>query len=375
MAIKKGIYKYDTGVKDQNGNEIFDEIYFKTLGSLVEEDTSHRFSTDSEKAVWNGKADNVVVTQIANGLMSTADKKKLDGIQEGANLYLHPSSHSAAMIVQDTSHRFASDAEKTVWNNKANASHGNHVPAIQSASGKTFLRNDNTWQVVTPSNIGAIGTTGYQYINGDLEATNIHSNGTVTMKYVDQGGNSALGQILKNEDSFTMQNRKCKTAISLMDDGSFKTFSEDKSNYIVQGGGVNYLGYGNSDGKTYLHVGTDNGSFGIDWWSSDKKLKTNIENSEEIALDKIMKIKYYKFDWKDEPKAHVKLGVIAQQLQEIEDSWIMKVEQENGDENLQILANNMIPYITKGMQEQQKLINKLIEKNKEFEKRLEQLER
>ncbi|WP_143314801.1 phage tail protein [Clostridium sp. HBUAS56017] len=120
MAIKKGIYKYDTGVKDQNGNEIFDEIYFKTLGSLVEDDTSHRFSTDSEKAVWNGKADNVVVTQIANGLMSTADKKKLDGIQTGANVYVHPSSHGAAMITEDFNHRFVTDAEKIVWNNKTN---------------------------------------------------------------------------------------------------------------------------------------------------------------------------------------------------------------------------------------------------------------
>ena len=34
-------------------------------------------------------------------------------------------------------------------------SHGNHVPATQTASNKVFLRNDNTWQTITPSNIGA----------------------------------------------------------------------------------------------------------------------------------------------------------------------------------------------------------------------------
>ena len=38
---------------------------------------------------------------------------------------------------------------------KANASHGNHVPATQTASNKVFLRNDNTWATVTPANIGA----------------------------------------------------------------------------------------------------------------------------------------------------------------------------------------------------------------------------
>lgn len=38
---------------------------------------------------------------------------------------------------------------------KANSSHGNHVPAIQTANNKVFLRNDNTWATITPANIGA----------------------------------------------------------------------------------------------------------------------------------------------------------------------------------------------------------------------------
>lgn len=42
----------------------------------------------------------------------------------------------------------------------AAASHGNHVPTIQTASNKIFLRNDNTWQTITPANIGA-ATSGH----------------------------------------------------------------------------------------------------------------------------------------------------------------------------------------------------------------------
>ena len=38
---------------------------------------------------------------------------------------------------------------------KADKSHGNHVPTTQTANNATFLRNDNTWQKVTPANIGA----------------------------------------------------------------------------------------------------------------------------------------------------------------------------------------------------------------------------
>lgn len=37
----------------------------------------------------------------------------------------------------------------------APATHGNHVPATQTAQNNVFLRNDNTWQKVTPENIGA----------------------------------------------------------------------------------------------------------------------------------------------------------------------------------------------------------------------------
>lgn len=47
----------------------------------------------------------------------------------------------------------------TLINGKANSSHGNHVPATQTADNAKFLRNDNTWQTVTPANIGAAASS------------------------------------------------------------------------------------------------------------------------------------------------------------------------------------------------------------------------
>lgn len=38
-------------------------------------------------------------------------------------------------------------------------SHGNHVPATETANNAKFLRNDNTWQTVTPANIGAAASS------------------------------------------------------------------------------------------------------------------------------------------------------------------------------------------------------------------------
>ena len=86
--------------------------------SMIAQDTTHRFVTDTEKSAWNAKAAATAATQSAMGLMSAADKKKLDGIAAGANAYTHPTSHPASMIAQDTTHRFVTDAEKAEWNSK-----------------------------------------------------------------------------------------------------------------------------------------------------------------------------------------------------------------------------------------------------------------
>lgn len=49
----------------------------------------------------------------------------------------------------------------------ASTSHGTHVPAIETANNAKFLRNDNTWQTVTPENIGAATSshTHSSYVN------------------------------------------------------------------------------------------------------------------------------------------------------------------------------------------------------------------
>ena len=98
--------------------------------TMIEQDATHRFVTDTEKTTWNGKASTAVATQSANGLMSAADKKKLDGVAAEANNYQHPATHPASVIVQDSTHRFVTDTEKTTWNGKAST-----AVATQSANG------------------------------------------------------------------------------------------------------------------------------------------------------------------------------------------------------------------------------------------------
>lgn len=126
--------------------------------TLIAQDASNRLTTDAEKTGWNAKAETTAATPATNGLMSAADKAKLNGVEASANNYSHPATHSldiitetttkkiltdvertklagvennannyshpashpATMITEDASHRFATDTEKSTWNGKAN---------------------------------------------------------------------------------------------------------------------------------------------------------------------------------------------------------------------------------------------------------------
>ncbi len=57
--------------------------------SMITEDATRRFVTDSEKAYWNSKAPNTNATQSVAGLMSPTDKQKLDKIKSQDSLALN----------------------------------------------------------------------------------------------------------------------------------------------------------------------------------------------------------------------------------------------------------------------------------------------
>ena len=66
--------------------------------------------------------------------LTDAEKTKLGGIAEGANNYTHPASHDPSIITQDPSNRFVSDTEKTAWNSKAALNTANIFTKTQTPS-------------------------------------------------------------------------------------------------------------------------------------------------------------------------------------------------------------------------------------------------
>ncbi|MCB2310642.1 hypothetical protein LGL55_05835 [Clostridium tagluense] len=64
------------------------------------------------------KVDKVPGKQLSTEDYATEEKQKLAGIETNANKYIHPSTHSADMIVENINRRFVSDVEKQTFNSK-----------------------------------------------------------------------------------------------------------------------------------------------------------------------------------------------------------------------------------------------------------------
>ncbi len=117
---------------------------------------------------------------------------------------------------------------------------------------------------------------------------------------------------------------------------------------------------------SYLYVTTKNdGSqyyFSPDW-TSDARLKNNIETSNKNSLELIKAIPHYAFDWKKDGK-HEDIGYIAQELENIDKRLVNKYEivDENNeivDYNWTINERYIIANLTKAVQQQQELIDYL----------------
>ena len=82
-----------------------------------------------------------LATQSANGLMSSIDKTKLDGIAQGANNYVHPATHSADILTDGTTNKAYTAAEKTKLSSIAT---GAQVNNITDANADSLTKGEKT---------------------------------------------------------------------------------------------------------------------------------------------------------------------------------------------------------------------------------------
>lgn len=106
-------------------------------------------------------------------------------------------------------------------------SHGNHVPTTETANNAKFLRNDNTWQLVTPANIGAVTGNGRVFYGTCSTAAstaekavvcaayNTLTNGDVIIVKFDNTNSAAVADLKLNVNSKGAKNIKKQYGNSL----------------------------------------------------------------------------------------------------------------------------------------------------------------
>lgn len=115
----------------------------------------------------------------------------------------------------------------------------------------------------------------------------------------------------------------------------------------------------NATSSSYLEIQTVFGPYGITAWASDMRDKEGIADSLVSATDVVKAIRHRTFRWKDitdglgnkHEGAWVGCGYVAQEMREINDSFAFTVAEGTDGERMQISEQNIIPYITKAIQE------------------------
>ena len=92
---------------------------------------------------------------------------------------------------------------------------------------------------------------------------------------------------------------------------------------------ISFIAWDPRHGQMYVNDGTDTDGT---WWfkpdasSSDKRLKTNIQDTDFEATDFVKKLEFKKFDWKPDKfgykKPYTNVGLIAQDVEELDSSLV-----------------------------------------------------
>ena len=145
------------------------------------------------------------------------------------------------------------------------------------------------------------------------------------------------------------------------------------SGQLLQITGI-FLKYGGGPTQLWVNDGTgSNSTFGVNLTNmeSDIKLKENISISNHSGLEVIEKFTFHSFDWKEDKlgyrKPHTKIGLIAQEVQEIQEDLVYKNPNALALDEFRLL-NISLKAIQELSTENQQLKSQLNEMNERLQK-------
>lgn len=207
-----------------------------------------------------------------------------------------------------------------------------------------------------------------------------------------KSGNVPAGMFIYRDDDFTSSGSFSASGETLLMvagyiEGAF-TFhnkyyygnpimSNQYGNYPIGGGlyPIRFIAFQTGEG---LYFTDGKSGANTTWWvnpdstSSDIRLKFNIKESNQDCLDLISKINFKSFDWKKDKfgyaKKHTKTGIIADELQELDDSLVY-THNKDEEKTKYIDDFRLLAVTTKAVQELNQKVEELRLKIKQLEER------
>lgn len=145
--------------------ELYNYVHPSTHpATMITQDATHRFVTDTEKNTWNAKASTAVATTTANGLMAAEDKTKLNGIATGATKVIVEQS-----LVNQSSNPLAGKVVQTMIGNVMDGvtELGNQLDGkVDKVTGKGLSTNDYT--TTEKNKLAAFGAASTYALKADI---------------------------------------------------------------------------------------------------------------------------------------------------------------------------------------------------------------
>ena len=185
----------------------------------------------------NNKAPKTVASASTNGLMSSTDFKKLQGIATGANNYVHPSTHAATMITEDASHRFVTDTEKAAWNAKETPTGAQQKVDAALATANAAINSQKADYVRQPAYAVTTGTaTAYTVTLTPAPSALVEGFGITIVPHVANGANPTLN--INGLGAVTLKDQKgVAYAAGKLAQGKPYTFRKVGSDFLADSAG------------------------------------------------------------------------------------------------------------------------------------------
>lgn len=117
--------------------------------------------TDGNTTSLSNKVDKIINKGLSENDFTSTYKTKLDGIANNANNYVHPATHPAAIIIEDETHKFVTNIEKSqITTNK------NSISDLKNQVEVSQMLPLNTDKILTPLTNGKNGTLLIDKIQG-----------------------------------------------------------------------------------------------------------------------------------------------------------------------------------------------------------------